>query len=160
MLSPSVRVGALATNAITPTLTISAPSVVGVGETFTISGTLGISRESGDINGDGRIDLKDYYRVVAAYGSYPGHQKWDPEADLNGDGKVDLKDLYIVAGFYGQWAGYKQVEIQQWDGEQWVTLGIVTATPNENAGEFSLDVQAPSQSTTLYFRAYFPGGVY
>jgi hypothetical protein len=31
-----------------------------------------------DINGDGKIDMKDIARVARAFGSYPGHERWDP----------------------------------------------------------------------------------
>jgi PKD repeat protein len=55
-----------------------------------------------DVNGDGRIDLKDVYRVAKAYGSYPGHPKWDPACDFNKDNKVDLKDYYPVCKHYGE----------------------------------------------------------
>jgi hypothetical protein len=56
----------------------------------------------GDVNGDGIVDLKDVYIVGKAYGSYPGHPKWNPAADLNGDLKVDLKDFVIVVSNFGK----------------------------------------------------------
>jgi hypothetical protein len=56
----------------------------------------------GDLNGDGKVDLKDVYIVSLAFGSYPGHPKWNPMADLNGDNKVDLKDVYLVTKNYGK----------------------------------------------------------
>jgi PKD repeat protein len=55
-----------------------------------------------DVNGDGKIDLKDVYRVAKAYGSFPGHPKWDPACDFNKDDKVDLKDYYPVCKHYGE----------------------------------------------------------
>ena len=54
-----------------------------------------------DINGDGKVDLKDFYAVAKAYGSTPDLPNWNPFADINGDGEVDLKDLYKVAMIYG-----------------------------------------------------------
>jgi hypothetical protein len=59
-------------------------------------------RLMGDVNGDGKVDLKDVYIVSLAFGSYPGHPKWNPVADLNRDGKVDLKDVYLVTKNYGK----------------------------------------------------------
>jgi parallel beta-helix repeat protein len=50
----------------------------------------------GDINGDGVVDMKDIYGVALAFGSYPGHRRWNPDADLNQDGKVDIKDIYAT----------------------------------------------------------------
>jgi PKD repeat protein len=55
-----------------------------------------------DVNGDGKIDLKDVFRVGKAYGSYPGHPRWDPACDFNKDNVVDLKDYYPVCKHYGE----------------------------------------------------------
>ncbi|NIR14818.1 MAG: PKD domain-containing protein, partial [Gammaproteobacteria bacterium] len=55
-----------------------------------------------DTNGDGVIDLKDVFRVALAYGSYPGHEAWDPVCDFNNDDTVDLKDYFAVALHYGE----------------------------------------------------------
>jgi len=61
----------------------------------------------GDINGDRKIDMRDIYTVAKAYGSYPGHPRWNPLADLTGpdgisDGKVDMRDIYAVAKEFGR----------------------------------------------------------
>ena len=56
----------------------------------------------GDLNGDGKVDIKDIAIVAAAFGSFPGHARWDPAADLNGDGKVDIKDIALVASNFGK----------------------------------------------------------
>ena len=42
---------------------------------------------------DGEPDIYDVVILALAYGSYPGHPRWDPRADLNGDGIVDIFDL-------------------------------------------------------------------
>jgi PKD repeat protein len=55
-----------------------------------------------DVNGDGTIDLKDVLRVANAYGSYPGHPRWDAACDFNKDNKVDLKDYLPVAMNFGK----------------------------------------------------------
>jgi hypothetical protein len=55
----------------------------------------------GDLNGDDKVDVKDVYIVSQAYGSYPGHPRWNPIADINQDLKVDIKDIYIVSRNYG-----------------------------------------------------------
>jgi hypothetical protein len=64
----------------------------------------------GDVNGDGKVDVKDVYAVSQAYGSYgpdylypgsPPHPKWNPDADINGDNKIDLRDIYAVSKNYG-----------------------------------------------------------
>jgi len=49
-----------------------------------------------------KVDLKDVYAVAKAYGSYPGHPKYDPNLDIIYDGKIDLKDYYTVCKKYGK----------------------------------------------------------
>lgn len=57
---------------------------------------------SADINHDLKADLKDVYRTAMAYGSYPGHPKWNPHCDVNEDGTVDLRDYYTVCKGFGK----------------------------------------------------------
>lgn len=56
----------------------------------------------GDLNHDGKVDIKDIHIVAIAYGTSPGDPRWNPAADLNHDGKVDIRDVSIVAKEYGQ----------------------------------------------------------
>jgi hypothetical protein len=49
-----------------------------------------------DVNGDGHVDMKDVGIVAAAFGTYPGHPRWNPVADLNNDGFVNLFDIAAV----------------------------------------------------------------
>ena len=86
--------------------TISAYAEPVPGETDTTDNTLvdgvlyvGIP---GDINADGKVDMKDIGSICMAYGSYPGHPKWNPNADINDDGKVDMKDIGYACMHYGQ----------------------------------------------------------
>jgi hypothetical protein len=55
----------------------------------------------GDINGDGKVRVDDVYLAAEAFGSYPGHPRWEPAADLNGDGKIRVDDVYLVAINFG-----------------------------------------------------------
>lgn len=55
-----------------------------------------------DITRDGKIDIRDVATVAHAFGSYPGHPRWNPDADVNDDGKVDIKDVALVAAHFGQ----------------------------------------------------------
>ena len=55
----------------------------------------------GDVNHDGKVDLKDLVAVALAYGSKPGDPNWNPNADINGHGVVDLADLVTLAQHYG-----------------------------------------------------------
>jgi hypothetical protein len=56
----------------------------------------------GDLNGDGKIDLDDVLTVSLAFGSYPGHPNWNPNADINRDNKIDLADVLTVAINFGK----------------------------------------------------------
>jgi len=54
-----------------------------------------------DVNGDGKVDITDVAMASAAFGSYPGHPRWNPAADVNRDGKVDIADVAIVSSKFG-----------------------------------------------------------
>jgi hypothetical protein len=65
-------------------------------------------RHVGDINGDGKVDMKDIALVAAAFGTSPGHPRWNPDADITGqtylvpDNRVDMRDISLVAKNFGQ----------------------------------------------------------
>jgi parallel beta-helix repeat protein len=56
----------------------------------------------GDLNHDGKVDIKDIHIVASAFGSSPGESNWNPIADVNQDGKVDIRDVALVAKEYGE----------------------------------------------------------
>jgi len=56
----------------------------------------------GDVNGDGKVDIKDVGIVARAFGATPSDPRWNPAADLNGDGKIDIRDIAIVAANFGK----------------------------------------------------------
>jgi len=60
----------------------------------------------GDVNYDGKVDMKDTGIVVKAYGSYPDHSGWNPDADVNRDYKVDMKDVGVVTKYFGSTVVY------------------------------------------------------
>jgi hypothetical protein len=57
----------------------------------------------GDVNGDGRVELMDFYELSNAYGSYPSHPRWNSEADLSQDSLVELMDFFIMSIHYGEY---------------------------------------------------------
>jgi len=71
-----------------------------------------IAAMPGDITGpdgypDGKCDMRDIYLVARAFGSYPGHPRWNPNVDITGpqglpDEKVDMRDVYLVARNFGK----------------------------------------------------------
>jgi hypothetical protein len=55
-----------------------------------------------DLNGDGKINIKDTVVVAKAFGAHQGDPRWDLKADLNGDNVVDLADLFIISKHFGE----------------------------------------------------------
>jgi len=56
----------------------------------------------GDINADGKVDLKDVFAVGKAYGSSVGDPRYVSNLDIDNDGKIDLKDYYVTCKNYGK----------------------------------------------------------
>jgi cytochrome c biogenesis protein CcdA len=73
----------------------------------------------GDINGDGVVNILDLINVGSAFGSYPGHPKWNPLADLKKDNKINVLDLSTVGINYGKEAltGCVNVKVQFYNGD-------------------------------------------
>ena len=65
------------------------------------NGILKITR-LGDINGDNMVDILDIAMVARAYGSYPGHSRWNANADLDNNNIIDILDIAKVARNYGK----------------------------------------------------------
>jgi phospholipase C len=57
---------------------------------------------TGDLNNDGKVDILDIVLVAQAFGSYPGHPRWNPICDINISGIVDIVDMVMVAKDYGK----------------------------------------------------------
>jgi len=56
----------------------------------------------GDVNGDGRVDMKDIGVAARAFGSYPTHERWNPDVDINNDEKIDMRDIAIFSRNFGR----------------------------------------------------------
>ncbi len=86
--------------------TISAYAVPVFGETNTADNNCsdGVIKIviSGDINGDGIVDIYDAIILANAYNSKPGGKYWNPNADINGNNIVDIYDAIIMANHYNQ----------------------------------------------------------
>lgn len=62
-----------------------------------IAAYFGLIRDVGDINGDGKVDAKDYALLKrAVLGSLKLEPVEERAADVNGDGKVDAKDYTLL----------------------------------------------------------------
>jgi len=55
-----------------------------------------------DLDRNGKVDVLDIALAAKAYGSYPGHPRWNPKADLDGNGTIDILDIAKVARDYGK----------------------------------------------------------
>jgi hypothetical protein len=86
--------------------TISAYAWPVQGETDTADNTLvdGWAYLSipGDVNVDLKVNVLDAIILSGAFGSFPGHPRWNPNADINGDGRVNILDAIILAGHFGE----------------------------------------------------------
>jgi hypothetical protein len=56
----------------------------------------------GDLNGNGKVDMADIAIAAAAFGSYPGHSRWNPVADVNKDHIINLRDIAPIAQRFGK----------------------------------------------------------
>jgi hypothetical protein len=57
-----------------------------------------------DVNFDGYVGIDDLFTMASAFGSEPGHPRWNPELDLNNDEYVGIDDIFYVANNFG-WEG-------------------------------------------------------
>lgn len=68
-------------------------------------GTIRIKvRIMGDINGDGKVDMKDIALAASAFGAYPSHSRWNPDADIDENDKINLKDIALISKHFGECA--------------------------------------------------------
>jgi len=55
-----------------------------------------------DLNRDGRVNIQDMAEFAIAFGSYPGHARWNPKADIDKNGKVNILDGVLIAKAFGR----------------------------------------------------------
>jgi len=94
------------TEVMSQNLTLKAEADVVLGEidvadNIYVDGIINVVWLVPDINGDGKIDIKDIAQVAKAFGSYPGHPRWNPMLDFNSDEKIDIKDIATSAMIFG-----------------------------------------------------------
>jgi hypothetical protein len=51
---------------------------------------------------DGKVDMKDISILCRAFGSYPGHPRWNSLADENEDGIIDMFDIALTCRNFGK----------------------------------------------------------
>jgi len=55
----------------------------------------------GDINADGKVNVKDIFAIAKAFGSEYLHPGYYPNLDINRDGKINVKDIFAAAKNFG-----------------------------------------------------------
>jgi hypothetical protein len=97
------------TNGILGQYTIHANAIYKTGEAYPLVARTNKTFQvnlTGDINSDGIIDYLDINVICRAFGSYPGHPRWDSRADLNGDNYIDYLDINVCARNFGKSGTY------------------------------------------------------
>ena len=61
------------------------------------AGTLVAKTLTGDITGNGFVDIFDAIQLANAFGTDSGDRRWNPDADLNGSGGVDIFDAILLS---------------------------------------------------------------
>jgi PKD repeat protein len=56
----------------------------------------------GDVNDDGRVDMRDVGIAVAAFNSTPNHPRWNAAADLDRNGRIDMRDICRAITNFGK----------------------------------------------------------
>jgi len=56
----------------------------------------------GDIDADGKTDIKDVAGTAICFGALLGDEGWNFDADINWDGKIDIRDIAMVAKNFGK----------------------------------------------------------
>jgi hypothetical protein len=91
----------LSKHIITGNVTLTVTGRLNNGSWFGGGDTIKV-RMPGDINIDGKVDIKDIVLAAKSFGSYPEHPRWNPLADENEDDKIDIRDLFSVARNFGE----------------------------------------------------------
>jgi hypothetical protein len=60
----------------------------------------------GDVNGDGWVEIMDFWVLSQASGSSPGDSNWNPNGDIypppDGDGIIEIMDFWLVSQHVGE----------------------------------------------------------
>jgi parallel beta-helix repeat protein len=56
----------------------------------------------GDVNGDGIVEMMDFFTASLTYGVGPGNPRWNPDADINDDEAVEMMDFFIMSQHYDE----------------------------------------------------------
>jgi len=74
------------------------------GTVFVGSDIILVSSLLGDVNVDGKVDIRDLSIAALAFGETPERPRWNPQADINGDNYIDIRDIVLIAKNFGKHA--------------------------------------------------------
>ena len=69
---------------------------------YQAAGILTAKTLTGDITGNGIVDIFDAIQLANAFGTMTGHYRFKADADLNNSGAVDIFDAIIMAGNFNK----------------------------------------------------------
>ncbi len=91
-------------NQYDPVVTATSPQT-GQRLKYDLDGNLTEAYVTGDINGDGNVDMSDLGALLAAYGTCEGQQGYNPNANISpndpGPQCIDMSDLGVLLSVYG-----------------------------------------------------------
>jgi len=67
-----------------------------------LAGTITGKTLTGDITGNGFVDIFDAIQLANAFGTVPGDKRWNADADLNTSGGIDIFDAILLAGSFNK----------------------------------------------------------
>ncbi len=76
------------------------PGEVDTTDNIYVNGLVNVSWMVTDVNGDGKIDMKDIGPVARGFDSRPGDPRWDQMFDFNSDGRIDMRDIGTSARLF------------------------------------------------------------
>jgi hypothetical protein len=85
------------------TLAVADPEGASASVTFTVAGS--VTPLPGDFDGNGRVDLEDFFSFAAVYGSQTGGPRYEVRFDMDRNGRIDLDDFFLFADGFGKVRG-------------------------------------------------------
>lgn len=78
------------------------PGEIDTTDNVYVDGTVTITWMIPDVDGDGKISMKDIGMLARRFGIYQGDPRYDVAYDFNEDGKIDMKDISTGVKCYGK----------------------------------------------------------
>lgn len=77
------------------------PFEINLANNLLTNGTVKI-KIMGDIDGDGLVTMSDINILIKAFGTYPGHPRWNSEADLDQNNRISMSDIMLLIPNFGK----------------------------------------------------------